>query len=71
MKLIKDLKKEVKKEEDIKIESLDEGIAEFKKHLSYCHALVILDDVDQADQLEAFLPIKDVLSSHSLILVNS
>jgi len=53
------------------IDSIDEGIEILKKHLSASQALVILDDVDNVNQLDAFLPIQTVLGSDSLILVTS
>jgi hypothetical protein len=48
-----------------------EGIGILRKHLLSCHVLIILDDVDHVSQLEAFLPIKNILSRDSLILVTS
>lgn len=66
-KLIKDLV-----QTDVQIHSVDEGIVKLRTYLSSSHhALVVLDDVDNLDHLYAFLPIKDVLSSGSLILVTS
>eukprot|EP00253_Pinus_taeda_P036398 PITA_36398 len=65
-KLIKDLR-----HTDVEIESHDQGIEKLKKLLSSCNALIVLDDVDHVDQLDAFLPIKHVLSTDSLILVTS
>lgn len=56
---------------DIKIGSLDEGIWILVRNLESCHALIVLDNVDQVDQLDAFLPISDVLDPKSLILVTS
>lgn len=53
---------------DIKIGSLEEGIAILVKNLESCHALIVLDDVDLVDQLDAFLPISHVLDPKSLIL---
>eukprot|EP00253_Pinus_taeda_P004715 PITA_04715 len=64
-KLIADLK-------DLKIKiNRDQGIAILKRHLLYCHALIILDDVDSIAQLDAFLQIKYVLDPKSLIVVTS
>eukprot|EP00253_Pinus_taeda_P016207 PITA_16207 len=65
-KLIQELK-----HKDIKIESRDQGIGELKKHLISCKALIILDDIDHMDQMDALLPMKDILSPESLILVTS
>ena len=59
------------KHTDIKIESRDQGIGELRKHISSCHALIILDDIDNIDQMEALLPMKDILNPRSLILVTS
>jgi hypothetical protein len=56
---------------DIKIDCTAQGIGILKRHLSSCHALIIIDDVDNADQLDVILPIKDILSPKSLILVTS
>lgn len=56
---------------DIKIGSLDEGKAILVKTLESCHALIVLDDVDDIDQLDAFLPIRHVLDPKSLILVTT
>lgn len=65
-KLIEDLK-----HINIKIENPYEGVEILRKYLSSCQALVILDDVDSANQLEVLLPIKDILSPESLILITS
>lgn len=60
------------KDEKIKIESESEGIELLKNRLKSFEALVILDDVDHMNQLEALLkPIRDVLHSNSLILITS
>jgi hypothetical protein len=64
--LIKDIKGE-----DVQIKSWEEGIGICKKKLKSCHALIILDDVDHLHQLDALLPIKDVLDPMSLILITS
>eukprot|EP00253_Pinus_taeda_P019448 PITA_19448 len=64
--LIKDLTRR-----DVQINTINEGIDNLRKHLLSCHALIVLDDVDHIGQLEAFLPIKGILSSNSLILVTS
>lgn len=65
-KLIEDLKRR-----NIKIESPDEGIEILKQNLSSCQALIIVDDVDNAYQLEMLLPMRDILSPESLILVTT
>lgn len=55
-----------------KIESVSRGIELLKNRLKYFEALVILDDVDRDDQLDALLrPIRNVLHSRSLILITS
>jgi hypothetical protein len=51
--------------------STNEGMGQLS-HLPYSQSLVILDDVDHGDQLDAlFFPVKDFLPSGSLILVTS
>jgi hypothetical protein len=40
------------------------------KHLSSSHVLLVLDDVDDADQVDALFPI-NVLGHDSLILITS
>eukprot|EP00253_Pinus_taeda_P008147 PITA_08147 len=67
--LIKDLN-----QLDLQINNTDEGISLLKRHLlvSASNALMVVDDVDHIDQLEALIsPAKDVLGSSSLILVTS
>ena len=66
-KLIEDLKHT----NVIKIDSPDQRIGIVKQHLSHCHALIIIDDVDHADQLDGLLPMKDILHPESLILVTT
>eukprot|EP00253_Pinus_taeda_P034915 PITA_34915 len=53
------------------IDSIEEGIKILRERLSSLNALIILDDVDHASQLHAFLPVANVLHSDSLILVTS
>lgn len=53
------------------IDNIDEGIEILKKHLSSFQVLVVLDDVDNVNQLDALLPIQTVLSSDSFILITS
>jgi len=43
----------------------------FERHLKLSHVLLILDDIGDEDELEALLPVKDVLRSDSLILITS
>lgn len=57
---------------DVNIASCAEGKGLLERTLSYCHALIVLDDVGEVDQLDAFLPIlRRVLDPKSLILVTS
>lgn len=58
---------------DIQIEHIGEGIQKLKDQLSFFRTLIILDDVDNADQVDALLPleVKHVLRSDSLILITS
>lgn len=65
-KLIKDLKGI-----DIKIQSSAEGLGELERNLSNCCALIALDDIDNVNQLDAFLPIRNVLHADSMFLVTS
>jgi hypothetical protein len=65
-KLIKDLT-----QLDIKINTQYEGIEILTRHLSGSQSLIILDDVDHADQLHALLPATLVLNPDSLILITS
>eukprot|EP00253_Pinus_taeda_P007810 PITA_07810 len=58
---------------DVQISNTDEGIEELRKHLSsHPRSLIVLDDVDHIDQLDAlFSPVKDTIEASSLILVTS
>lgn len=61
-------------ESKVQIKSTDEGIGELERRVSSCHAhaFIILDDVDHGKQIDALLlPVKNALSSGSLILVTS
>eukprot|EP01018_Ginkgo_biloba_P026302 Gb_06234 [translate_table: standard] len=64
-KLVKDLK-----HVDIPTYSSSEGKEILRSHLFSCHALIVLDDVDQEDHLDALL-VTAVLRSGSLVLVTS
>jgi len=66
MKLIKDLT-----HRNIKVEIVDQGVIILKCYLACCNAMIVLDNVEKADKLDAFLSIRDVLSSNSLIIVTS
>eukprot|EP00253_Pinus_taeda_P008696 PITA_08696 len=65
-KLIKDLKGI-----DIEIQSSVEGLGELERNLSNCYSLIVLDDMDNVDQLDFFLPIKNVLHPNSLLLITT
>eukprot|EP00253_Pinus_taeda_P032131 PITA_32131 len=58
---------------DVQISNTDEGIEKLRKHLSsHPRSLIVLDDVDHIDQLDAlFSPVKDTIQASSLILVTS
>lgn len=56
---------------DLPIDSIHEGTGTLVRHLSSSHILIILDDVDEAFQLEAFLPIQYIMNPNSLILITS
>jgi hypothetical protein len=58
---------------DLPVDNIYEGIEMLKRHLSTSHVLLILDDIDHVDQLDALLPVqvKEVLRSDSLILITS
>eukprot|EP00253_Pinus_taeda_P012754 PITA_12754 len=58
---------------NIEINSVDEGIEELKRHLSFSpKVFLILDDVDHIDQLDAlFLPVKETIHPGSLLLITS
>lgn len=62
------LKNLVESDEDIY--SVDKGIETLKKRLPDLHAIIILDDVNRQDQLDALLP-AHVLRPDSLILITS
>eukprot|EP00253_Pinus_taeda_P003480 PITA_03480 len=54
------------------INSIDEGIEMLSRYLAASKAIIILDDVDHIQQMNALLaPAKDALPSGSLILVTS
>lgn len=66
-KLLKDLISR-----DLRVSNIAEAISELSHRLSRSKALVVLDDVDDAGQLKAlFSPLKEALSSDSLILLTS
>jgi len=62
---------------EVQIDTIDQGKDELKMHISRfyastCfHALIVLEDVDHADQMDGVLAVRDILGSNSLILVTS
>eukprot|EP00253_Pinus_taeda_P035027 PITA_35027 len=58
-------------QQDVNIENTHQGTEILKRYLRDCHVLLILDDVDHEDQLDAFLPVKDLLRFDSLVLITS
>eukprot|EP00253_Pinus_taeda_P004392 PITA_04392 len=58
-------------EREMDINNIYEGKGKFEMHLKSAHVLLILDDIDHDDQLEALLPVKDVLRPDSFILITS
>lgn len=68
-KLLKDLT-----QSEEQIDTVEQGIHTLKRHILASKSLkylIILDDIDNAVQMNALLPIWDVLSSNSSILVTS
>ena len=55
----------------VKIESSGQGIWILERHLSYYHAIIIVEDVDNAELLDMLLPIKNILSPKSSGLLGS
>ncbi|GLJ30112.1 hypothetical protein SUGI_0595540 [Cryptomeria japonica] len=71
--LLKDLFSKNREIEDLKIRSVDHGIVELKKSLERArqlHFLMVLDDIDHLDQLDALLP-QGTLSSRSLVIITT
>ncbi|XP_057839616.2 disease resistance protein RUN1-like [Cryptomeria japonica] len=56
---------------DIKFDNIEQGKAFLTRHLTSVRVLIALDDVDDVDQLDALLPVKDTLGSGSLIIVTT
>ena len=56
---------------DLQIHNKDEAIAMLKYHLSSQQILLILDDVDKVDQVDALVPNQASIHSNSLILITS
>ncbi|GLJ14110.1 hypothetical protein SUGI_0226280 [Cryptomeria japonica] len=71
--LLEDLFPNDKEIKSLKIKSVDDGIGKLKNHLGRArqlHFLIILDDIDHEDQLDALLP-EDMLSSGSLVIITT
>ncbi|GLJ33129.1 hypothetical protein SUGI_0666730 [Cryptomeria japonica] len=71
--LLKDLFPEDQKVKDLDIRSVDQGIGELKDRLGrarHLHFLIILDDIDQENQLDALLP-EGVLGTGSLVIITT
>lgn len=57
---------------DLAVSNIVEGKSELSHRLLGYKALIILDDINDSRQLKAlFSPLKDILSSDSLILLTS
>eukprot|EP00253_Pinus_taeda_P020934 PITA_20934 len=56
---------------DAQMNSIGEGKEALKKHLSSCRVLMVLDDVDHLDQIDALLPVRPYLLLDSLVLITS
>lgn len=55
---------------DLKIENINDGRVKLSHHLQDCKVLIVLDDVDKVEQLDALLlPVKTVLHPESLIIL--
>ncbi|KAH9289130.1 hypothetical protein KI387_033247, partial [Taxus chinensis] len=57
--------------EDASFDHVDQGKGFLARRLTSVSVLIVLDDVDHRDQLEALLPVKDSLASGSLIIVTT
>ncbi|KAH9305880.1 hypothetical protein KI387_010284 [Taxus chinensis] len=67
-KLLKDLGVQVN---DLWFDNLEEGKGILESRLRSVSALIVLDDVDHEDQLDALLPTRDCVGSGSLIIITS
>ncbi|GLJ10178.1 hypothetical protein SUGI_0123490 [Cryptomeria japonica] len=56
---------------DLPFDSVDEGKVVLSNRLSSHRKLIVLDDVDHIDQLNALLPNKDNLGSQSMVIVTT
>ncbi|GLJ10180.1 hypothetical protein SUGI_0123510 [Cryptomeria japonica] len=57
--------------DDLQFDNVDEGKVVLANRLSFHQALIVLDDVDHIDQVNALLPNKDNLGSHSMVIVTT
>ena len=55
----------------LQIDNKDEGMEKLKMHLYFSEILLILDDVDKVDQVDALVPNQTSIHSNSLILITS
>ncbi|GLJ33420.1 hypothetical protein SUGI_0672590 [Cryptomeria japonica] len=53
----------------VEFDNIEEGIGVLSRHLRYVRVLIVLDDVDHVEQLDALLPTKGSLGRGSLIIV--
>ncbi|GLJ28479.1 hypothetical protein SUGI_0560220 [Cryptomeria japonica] len=56
---------------DLAIDNIEEGMASLSRGLRYVRVLIVLDDVDNMEQLDASLPTKDKLEKGSRIIVTT
>ncbi|XP_057825460.2 disease resistance protein Roq1 [Cryptomeria japonica] len=71
--LLEDLFPKDKEIKELKIRSVHDGIGKLKYHLGrarHSHFLIILDDIDRENQLDALLP-EGMLSSASLVIITT
>ncbi|XP_048444293.1 disease resistance protein RUN1-like [Pyrus x bretschneideri] len=58
-------------DKEVKIHSVSEGIIKIERAISFRKVLLVLDDVDQMDQLDAILRMKDQFYPGSKILITT
>ncbi|KAK2974043.1 hypothetical protein RJ640_006235 [Escallonia rubra] len=71
LRLQKQLLSDILRGRNEKIFSVDQGIGKIKEALCYRKVLVVLDDVDQVDQLDALLGMRDCLHQGSKIIITT